>query len=64
MRDLERLLDLARAKFAVGSDRYALARRLLLARDIAELPRMVRPVTIPELAAFFEERARGLVRRG
>jgi len=61
LRDLRSLLDLVRAKFDVGSHAMGLAGRLLLARDIKELPRMIRPVTLPELVAFFEERARGLL---
>jgi predicted nucleotidyltransferase component of viral defense system len=63
-KDLERLLDFVRAKFDVGADRLALAERFLMARDITELPRMLRPVEIAELVAFFDEQARVLVRKG
>lgn len=61
---LERLLDLVRAKFDVGADRLALAERLLLAGQIADLPRLLRPVGLDELRAFFEAQARTLVRKG
>jgi hypothetical protein len=30
--------------------------------DVRELPRMIRPVTLPELVTFFEQRARELAR--
>jgi hypothetical protein len=60
--DLDRLLDLVRAKFDVGAHRLGLAERLLLAREISILPTMLRPVEPVELVAFFEERARGLAR--
>ena len=63
-RDLDRLLDLVRAKFDAGGDRLALASRLLMVREIRELPRLLRPVTREALVAFFEDRARQLVRRG
>ncbi len=62
--DLDRLLDFVRAKFDAGADRLALAQRMLLASQIDELPAMLRPVTHDELVAFFEARARLLVRRG
>jgi predicted nucleotidyltransferase component of viral defense system len=61
---LEKLLDLVRAKFDVGADRLALTERLLLAHEIRDLPRLLRPVSRGDLVAFFEERARELVRRG
>lgn len=61
LRDLGHLLGLVRAKFEVGPHRLGLAQRLLLVRDATELPRMIRPVTLGELVAFFEERARELV---
>ena len=62
--DLNRLLDLVRAKFDVGADRLALAHRMLLASGIDELPAMLRPVAQDELVAFFESQARALVRQG
>ncbi len=62
-KDLERLVDLARAKFDVGADLLGLAERLLLVHDIRELPRMLRKVEKPELVAFFEAQARVLIRR-
>jgi predicted nucleotidyltransferase component of viral defense system len=62
LRDLDRLLTLARAKFDVGPHRMGLAQRLLLVRNIRELPRMIRPVTVDELVQFFEERVREIVR--
>ena len=63
-RDTDRLLDYVRAKFDVGADRLSLAARMLLARDIGELPRMLRPMTLEELISFFEEQARIIVRKG
>ncbi len=63
-RDLERLLDYVRAKFDFGADRLSLAERLLLARDIAELPELLRPVALEDLVRLFEDRARDLVRAG
>ena len=60
----DRLLDFVRAKFDAGADRLALAQRMLLARDLVELPTMLRPVTHDEIVAFFEAQARALVRRG
>jgi predicted nucleotidyltransferase component of viral defense system len=63
-RDLGRLLSLRRAKFEVGADRLTLAERFLMARDVTELPRMLRPLDLGEMIAFFEERARALVRQG
>lgn len=62
LRDLNRILDLVRAKFDVGPHRLGLMARLLLVRDIKELPRMLRPVSLGTLVAFFEERARDLAR--
>jgi predicted nucleotidyltransferase component of viral defense system len=59
-RDLRRLLDLVRAKFDVGPHVMGLAARLLLAREIVELPQLIRPVTLRELGDFFEEKARDL----
>jgi predicted nucleotidyltransferase component of viral defense system len=63
-RDLDRLLDLVRAKFDAGADRLALANRILLARNIAELPAMLRPLSLAELLAFCEEKAREVARTG
>jgi len=62
LRDLDQLLDLVRAKFDVGPHRLGLAARLLLACEIKELPRMIRPVRLQDIVAFFEERARALAR--
>jgi hypothetical protein len=62
MRDLDALLGLVRAKFDVGPHPLGLAARLLLVREIKELPRMLRRVTLAELVEFFEERARALTR--
>jgi len=61
LRDLGELLDLVRAKFDTASHPVGLAARLLIARELRELPRMLRRVTKAELAAFFELRARELV---
>ncbi|HKY37903.1 MAG TPA: nucleotidyl transferase AbiEii/AbiGii toxin family protein [Polyangiaceae bacterium] len=63
-RKLERLLSLARAKFDVGASRITLAEQLLKVEEIAELPRMLRPVALNELQAFFVGLAREIVRRG
>lgn len=60
LQDLDALLSLVRAKFDVGPHRLGLAARLLLAHEVRELPRMIRPVALGELVAFFEERAREL----
>lgn len=62
LRDLDQLLDLVRAKFDVGPHRLGLAARLLLACEVKELPRMIRPVMLRDVVAFFEERARDLAR--
>ncbi|MBI4614631.1 MAG: nucleotidyl transferase AbiEii/AbiGii toxin family protein [Planctomycetes bacterium] len=59
---LDRLLDLVRAKFDVGAHRLGLAERLLLVRDITQLPRLLRPLTLDAMTRFFEEEARNLVR--
>jgi len=61
-RDLSRLLELTRAKFDVGAHAMGLAARFLLVHDLRELPRLVRPVRLAELVAFFEARARDLAR--
>lgn len=62
LRDLDRILDHVRAKFDAGPHRLGLAQRLLAIRSVKELPRMIRRVTHRELVAFFEDRARELVR--
>ena len=62
LRDLDALLDFVRAKFDVGPHRLGLATRLLLAREVKELPRMIRPIKLAEMADFFEARARDLAR--
>lgn len=62
--DLDRLLDLVRAKFDVGAHPMGLAARLLLVHDVRELPRLIRPVRIRELVQFFESRAHELVKNG
>lgn len=62
-RRLDKLLDLARAKFDVGAHPMGLAARLLLVHDIRELPNMIRRVKIQELITFFEEKAKELVHR-
>jgi predicted nucleotidyltransferase component of viral defense system len=62
-RDLDRLLDLARAKFDSGYAQLSLAQRLLLVSDIVELPVMLRPVTREELVAFFESQSRAIVKQ-
>ncbi len=60
---LDRLLDLARAKFDVGAHPMGLAVRLLLVHDVRELPNMIRQVKIQELIAFFEARVQELTRK-
>jgi predicted nucleotidyltransferase component of viral defense system len=62
LRDLDKLLGLVRAKFDVGPHRLGLAARLLLACEVKELPRMLRPIALRDMIAFFEERARELAR--
>jgi predicted nucleotidyltransferase component of viral defense system len=62
-RRLDRLLDLARAKFDVGAHPMGLAARLLLVHDVRELPNMIRQVKIQELVAFFEARVQELTRK-
>jgi hypothetical protein len=62
LRNLVGLLDLVRAKFEVGPHHLGLAQRLLLVREVRELPRMIRRVTAADMVAFFEECARELVR--
>jgi predicted nucleotidyltransferase component of viral defense system len=61
-KDLDKLLDLVRAKFDVGAHRMGLAARLLLVHDLRDLPRMIRPVKLEELVAFFELCAHDLTR--
>lgn len=63
-RDVERLLSLARAKFDVGASRITLAEQLLRVEQVGDLPRMLRPLELPELRAFHVELARRLVRAG
>lgn len=63
-RNLETLLELVRSKFEIGADRLTLAERLTMVRDIRELPRMLRPVDLGDIRAFFWERARELIRKG
>ncbi len=62
LRDLDTLLELVRAKFDVGPHRLGLAARLLLVREVEELPKMIRRVTIRQLVIFFEGLARELIR--
>jgi predicted nucleotidyltransferase component of viral defense system len=63
-RDLEKLLSLARTKFDAGPGTITFAECLLRAETIAELPDMLRPVTLDELRSFFSDLSRSLVRRG
>ena len=56
--------SLLRAKFDAGADRLTLAQKLGRAVEIVDLPAMLRPLTRDELARFFVERARELVRQG
>lgn len=62
-RRLDKLLDLARAKFDVGAHPMGLAARLLLVHDVRELPNMIRRVEIRDLVEFFDEKAQDLVRK-
>ena len=62
-RDLDRLLAYVRAKFEVGPAPATLAEKLLAVERLTELPEMIRKVSKRELATFFEELARKLVRR-
>jgi predicted nucleotidyltransferase component of viral defense system len=62
LRDLDQLLSYVRAKFDVAPHRLGLAARLLLVRDIKELPKMIRRVTLKQLVRFFEAEARRLAR--
>ena len=62
--DIERLLDLARAKFDVGVSRITLAEQLLRVDMVAELPRMRRPLSLAALRRALVEQARLLIRRG
>ena len=62
-RRLDKLLDLARAKFDVGAHRMGLAARLLLVHDVRELPKMIRRVQIQDLIAFFELKVQELARK-
>lgn len=63
-RRLDKLLSLARAKFDVGSSRITLAEQLLKVEEIAELPQMLRALSLAELQTYFTQLARDLVRRG
>jgi hypothetical protein len=58
----DRLLSLARQKH-VGMDDYWLAMALAQVRQIAVLPRMVKPVSMDELRVFFLARAKELMER-
>jgi hypothetical protein len=62
--DIERLLDLARAKFDVGASRITLAEQLLLVDTVAELPQMRRPLSLATLRRALAEQARLLIRKG
>lgn len=62
-RRLDRLLDLARAKFDVGAHPMGLAARLLLVHDVRELPNMIRHVKLQDLVAFFEAKVQELTRK-
>ena len=62
-RRLDKLLDLARAKFDVGAHSMGLAARLLLVHDVRELPNMIRRLQIRDLVEFFDEKAQDLVRK-
>lgn len=61
-RDVDRLLSLVRAKFDVGFNRYALARRLLQVEHVPELPEMIRPLTLAELQQRLTEIAKDILR--
>ena len=63
-RDVDRLLALTRAKFDVGASRVTLAEQLLRVEAITKLPRMIRPLPLAALRAFFVDLARELVRKG
>jgi hypothetical protein len=62
IRDLAKLLLLVRAKFDAGPHPLGLAARLLLVRELKELPKMRRPLKYAEMVRFFEERAREIAR--
>jgi hypothetical protein len=62
-RDLDRLLGYVRAKFEVGPAPATMAERFLAAESLTELSEMIRKVSKRQLASFFEELARKLVRR-
>lgn len=63
-RDIDRLLSFVRAKFEVGANRITLAEQFLKVEEIAELPRMLRPLSLGDLRRFFVAAARQLVARG
>lgn len=54
------LVDKARQKH-VGLDPYWLAQACARIREVGLLPRLVKPVTLEELRAFFEDQARRLM---
>ena len=63
-RRLDELLVLVEKKFGVGADRFSLGEALLRVREIQELPRMIRPLTLEALREFFWNEARELIRKG
>ena len=63
-RDLARLLTLVRAKFETGADVLTLAEQFLRVDEVRELPRLFRPVSLPDMTGFFRRAARSLVRKG
>jgi hypothetical protein len=54
------LTERARQKH-VGLDAYWLAQACARVREVQLLPRLIKPVTLDELRAFFEEQARRLM---
>ena len=58
----DRLVALARRKH-VGMDDYWLAMALVQVQQIAVLPRMIKPVSVNELTAFFLARAKELIEK-
>jgi hypothetical protein len=63
-RDLDRLLTYVRTKFETGADRLSLAERFLRVREIRDLPKMIRSVSLEAMARFFEQEARRLIGKG
>jgi len=53
-----------RAKFDVGSHRLGLAARLLLVREVNELPKMIRRVSLPTLENILRKPCAGARSRG